>query len=208
MYQGMTEKACTRCGSIFPGGTNQTCGPCRTTDRQCITCGKALRGRARKCYECKASDRPCKICGVVFHGINRTCTRCISGKTGCQMPRCEEPKLRGRGAKYCAQHSAEGPQRERVQIVRRKREREFGLTHEEFLALHGAQGGVCAICGNGNDGPRQLSIDHDHATGAVRGLLCDRCNPMLGYARDNTAVLEAAIEYLKRNQVFKPPNTV
>lgn len=115
----------------------------------------------------------------------------------CQMPDCTEPKLRGRGHKYCARHSAETTQREIAQIVRRKRERQFGVRHEEFLAMLQAQDGICAICGSGNDGARQLSIDHDHATGAIRGLLCDRCNPLLGYARDNVAVLQAAIEYLE-----------
>jgi Recombination endonuclease VII len=207
MYQGTTEKTCIRCGNTFPGGTNQTCGPCRTTDRQCITCGKQFRGRSRKCYDCRASDRPCKICGVVFHGINRTCTRCISGKTGCQMPECTEPKLRGRGQKYCTQHSAEGPQRERAQLVRRARERQYGLTHGEYLALLEAQGGACAICGDSAQ-QRALAVDHDHVTSAIRGLLCDRCNPMLGYARDSIAILEAAIEYLKRNQVLIPPHCV
>lgn len=126
-------------------------------------------------------------------------------KTTCYMPGCTEPKLaelnaagRRKPYRYCAKHSAEAPQREREQIVRRKRERQFGIVHTEFLALLAAQGGVCAICGNGNDGPRQLSIDHDHQTGAVRGLLCDRCNPMLGYARDDITVLQAAIAYLTR----------
>lgn len=203
MYQGTAEKTCTQCGATFWGGTNQVCNPCRTTDHQCITCGKVIRSRDRKCYKCKASDRPCNICGVVFHGISRTCTRCISGKTGCQMPRCEEPKLRGRGAKYCAQHSAEGRQRERVQLLRRKREREYGLIHDEYLALIEAQGNACAICGDHGQ-RRALAVDHDHLTGQVRGLLCDRCNPMLGYARDNIAVLEAAIEYLKKNCTHVP----
>ena len=117
----------------------------------------------------------------------------------CQMPGCTEPKLPGRGHIYCSAHSAGSRQREIAQIVRRKRERQFGITHDEFLALLTAQESGCAICGNGNDGPRQLSIDHDHETGQIRGLLCDRCNPMLGYARDSIPVLLAAIEYLKRN---------
>lgn len=79
------------------------------------------------------------------------------------------------------------------------------------MALLDAQGGVCAICGNDEDGTgqRQLSVDHGHETGAVRGLLCNRCNPMLGYARDSIAVLQAAIEYLgSGNQVLRPPNGV
>lgn len=115
-------------------------------------------------------------------------------KTDCYMPGCPEPKLVGK-FRYCATHSAEGRQREIAQIVRRKREREYGLTHDEFLALLEAQGSVCAICGNGEQ-QRALAVDHDHETGAVRGLLCDRCNPMLGYARDDIAVLQAAIMYL------------
>lgn len=130
---------------------------------------------------------------------------------GCRAHGCDEPKLFGRGYKYCAQHSSEAVkgspaynQRASVMQVRRMRERRLGVTHDEFMALLSAQGGVCAICGNGNDGERQLSIDHDHATGQVRALLCDRCNPMLGHARDSIAVLEAAIEYLKRYQVFNP----
>jgi hypothetical protein len=114
------------------------------------------------------------------------------------MEGCDEPKLRGQGHRYCVQHSAEAPKRERAQIVRRMREREYGVTHAEFVALLAAQGGVCAICGNGNQSGRQLAVDHDHATGRPRGLLCTRCNPMLGYARDDIAVLQAATEYLKR----------
>jgi hypothetical protein len=127
-------------------------------------------------------------------------------KTDCFMQGCPEPKLIGK-YRYCAKHSAEVPLRERAQIVRRMREREYGFTHAEFLAMLAAQGGVCAICGNTNGGDRQLSVDHDHVTGTVRGLLCDRCNPMLGYARDNIAVLRAAVEYLERTsgQVLSPP---
>ena len=193
-----TERECTQCGRTFRGGTNQTCNPCRTTDRDCVTCGKRFRGRDRECYDCKASDRPCIACGQIVHDVKRTCERCRKQRGACQMPDCPEPKLRGRGHRYCTKHNAETELRERVQIVRRKRERQFGVTHDEFLALFAAQGGVCAICGNGNDGARQLSIDHDHGTGAVRGLLCDRCNPMLGYARDNVAVLQAAIAYLEQ----------
>lgn len=124
--------------------------------------------------------------------------------TTCSMPGCTEPKIarvsatgRFRPFRYCEKHSAEAPQRERAQIVRRKYEREYGITHDKFLAMLDAQGGVCAICKNGN-GKRAMNVDHDHATGAVRGLLCDRCNPMLGYARDDIAVLQTAIEYLTK----------
>jgi Recombination endonuclease VII len=61
-----------------------------------------------------------------------------------------------------------------------------------------AQGGVCAICARPPSGKRRLYLDHDHTTGRFRGLLCDRCNRLLGYADDDQRVLAAAIEYLSR----------
>lgn len=199
MYEGTSEKTCTQCGATFRGGTNKTCNPCRTTERQCVTCGKTFHGRERECYECKATDRPCKVCGEIFHDVKRTCQRCREQTGTCQMMGCTEPKLRGQGHRYCDRHYVEGPLRERAQILRRARERTYGITHAKFLAMLEAQNGVCAICGNGNDGTRQLGVDHDHETGAVRELLCNRCNPMLGYARDSIPVLQAAIAYLKRH---------
>jgi hypothetical protein len=77
--------------------------------------------------------------------------------------------------------------------------REYGITPEEFENMLHSQNGQCAICGTfeADAKHRRLHVDHDHITGKVRGLLCGRCNMMLGYALENTMVLEAAIAYLK-----------
>lgn len=58
-----------------------------------------------------------------------------------------------------------------------------------------AQNGGCAICADVLDTP---VVDHDHETGAVRGILCPPCNLMIGYAKDRPHVLIAAAEYLTR----------
>ena len=50
--------------------------------------------------------------------------------------------------------------------------RKYGLTLEEYDAMLEAQGGVCAICGEPRPEERTLHVDHDHETGAIRGLLC------------------------------------
>lgn len=60
-----------------------------------------------------------------------------------------------------------------------------------------AQGDGCAICGVRRFFGRHLSIDHDHATGIVRGLLCGNCNSGLGSFHDDVARLKAAIWYLE-----------
>lgn len=79
-------------------------------------------------------------------------------------------------------------------------QRNYGITLDEYEAMHAKQGGVCAICGGVNDDGRNLHVDHDHATGAVRGLLCIRCNRGIGMFLDNVMHLETAIAYLKKSQ--------
>ena len=61
----------------------------------------------------------------------------------------------------------------------------------------GAQNGRCAICGRPETEAGGLAVDHCHATGKVRGLLCTLCNTALGKFRDRTDILRAAIRYLE-----------
>lgn len=79
---------------------------------------------------------------------------------------------------------------------KRKRDllRRYGITPEEYQRLVDSQGGVCAIC-LGSLEP-QGCVDHDHATGRVRGVLCRECNFGLGHARDSIEILDKAITYL------------
>lgn len=72
----------------------------------------------------------------------------------------------------------------------------YGLTPEEADALLASQGGLCAICG---EVPPIPNIDHDHASGAIRGVLCYRCNVGIGYFRDRPALLVRAASYLSRS---------
>lgn len=92
--------------------------------------------------------------------------------------------------------------------------RKYGLSREKYDEMVVNQGNKCAICGSPpvgrtKRGPAErLDVDHDHDTGEVRGLICHPCNVMLGQARDNVEVLEAAILYLKRYKDAKRDNGV
>ena len=70
------------------------------------------------------------------------------------------------------------------------------LTDEEYNELLAAQGHSCAICGGVDEDGRNLSVDHDHKTGYVRGLLCSQCNLGLGCFKDEHDRLKGAIDYL------------
>lgn len=74
----------------------------------------------------------------------------------------------------------------------------YGITIEQFEELLDAQGGRCAICGDGNE---RLHVDHCHTTGRIRGLLCGKCNRGLGLLRDNPDILERGAEYLRQDVV-------
>ena len=50
---------------------------------------------------------------------------------------------------------------------------------------------------DGRKGRFARNVDHDHETGEVRGILCNCCNKVIGYAYEDTAILESAIKYLK-----------
>lgn len=79
----------------------------------------------------------------------------------------------------------------------------FKITRPEYEELREKSNDCCAICGvsekdswNGKTKHYGLYIDHDHATGKVRGLLCHSCNLVIGHAKDDVSLLESAIKYL------------
>ncbi len=69
----------------------------------------------------------------------------------------------------------------------------------EYKVLLDMQDGTCAICNKPCELQTYLSVDHDHATGKVRGLLCKRCNLGIGYFLDDPELLTSAIEYLNNH---------
>jgi len=79
----------------------------------------------------------------------------------------------------------------------------FNLTEEDHRKILTHQNGVCALCGHSlseQGKPLRLAVDHNHADGLIRGLLCFRCNVMVGAL--TIALVEKILEYL-----LNPPAT-
>ena len=72
----------------------------------------------------------------------------------------------------------------------------YGITPEQFAERLIAQDNRCAICRTDTPNGKGWHVDHDHATQAVRGLLCGNCNNGLGNFADDPTRLRAAVEYL------------
>ncbi len=94
-----------------------------------------------------------------------------------------------------------------MQSARHKRNHhlltKFGITLGESERLLERQGGGCAVCGEPIHDVRGFSphVDHDHASGQVRGILCFHCNAGLGQFNDDPMLLRRAAEYLERWRV-------
>ena len=101
---------------------------------------------------------------------------------------------------------------ERVTAVRRDWEKrnperhlltKFGIRADEKRAIFEAQGSVCGACGSGHHGHPRIEgetgwcLDHCHASGKIRGVLCWRCNLALGYAGDSPDALRALAAYIE-----------
>jgi len=143
---------------------------------------------------------------------------CIKERTHKRCPVCAEDKpldefhivkpkrggtfLQGRckvcNAQYCRRWFSENKHRLKSLNRQSHLRVEHGLTPEAYEALFQAQNGLCAICFRPCNTHKNLSIDHDHKSGKIRGLLCRNCNCAIGQAREDVTILKSMIAYLER----------
>lgn len=174
--------------------------------RICPECGGPKKAHANKCKPCYYS-RGYKICSepactdrAISRGLcNTHRLRLKRNGTTERLCRCGAQATNLAGLPRCDKCRAEGKLE-----TRRKASLKilYGMSWDEFVALLAAQGDGCAICatadpGRGHD---SFSVDHDHATGKVRGLLCHSCNVGIGYLADDPARLRAAAAYIESHR--------
>lgn len=109
--------------------------------------------------------------------------------------RADKNRLREYSKQYHAKYAAKVRDKE-LQTV-------YGISLEEYNKLLFLQGGGCAICGmppGARHGGRRLGVDHCHATGKIRGILCSSCNLGIGKFHDDPSLLAKAFSYLTNFQ--------
>jgi hypothetical protein len=74
----------------------------------------------------------------------------------------------------------------------------FGVSLDDYEAMHKAQAGLCAICLEPDASGLRLAVDHCHDARHVRGLLCGACNRGIGLLKHDPARMRRAIEYLTK----------
>lgn len=97
---------------------------------------------------------------------------------------------------YLKEWYRKNPEKKRAQKYRNR----YGIDIEDYEKILKEQNGVCAICGGtdlGRKSAKYFVIDHCHETNKIRGLLCHKCNMILGLCNDNPDILLNSVIYLK-----------
>lgn len=129
-------------------------------------------------YTCQICNKQVKRRKGHKDSSRKFCNKC--------QPKADRMRRKRGQQKYYAAH----PHKKYSDHIRRK----YKMTLEQYDKMFKEQNGVCAICG-GSQFTNRLSVDHNHETGEVRGLLCSTCNPKLGIVEDKDFI-KKALSYL------------
>jgi len=140
--------------------------------------------------------KTCSTCGATKELIEFTPDRKFKDGFTAQCKKC-------RNARIAKNQRGDPSYREKQRLI--AKEMRFGLgINTLYDELFKRQGGVCALCGKPETKVHKahkcacdLSIDHDHRTGKIRGLLCHVCNTLLGRLEANIELLPKMLEYIK-----------
>lgn len=111
------------------------------------------------------------------------------------MPEAEKQASREKSRNW----RLDNPERSKASVRNATLKKKYGITLEDYTALLSKQRGQCRICGTLKSEWGQLAVDHNHDTGAVRGLLCFNCNTSIGKMGDDPKLLRRAAEYLEES---------
>ena len=184
-------KECATCSEVFDlVGRSNRCDGCKAS-QICISCNQpgTTRGTGSKCQTCYRKVRSCGQCGVEFRGLKSLCNQCRYENT--------REQRRENWERWAAENPSYRHKRGEAHMIAK-----YGINADDYQRMHDEQNGLCAICNRpetalGRFGKmKRLSVDHDHATGRVRALLCARCNPALGLFDDDVERVRAAADYL------------
>ena len=138
------------------------------------------------------TGKPCKYGHLSPRWVStRTCTKCSIDRYKAWSKNNVE-KASARKRRWYEANA----EKQRHTVVKRK----YGLSDCDYKKMMSDQSGLCAICDRSLDGKWISQVDHCHATGKIRGLLCLNCNSGIGRFGDNTDLLRKAILYLERSR--------
>ena len=131
----------------------------------------------------------------------KTCSRCKQEKELSQFTKCKSSKD---GLLWYCKECRYADDRKYINPIKKKDthlRKTYGITLAEYNSILEKQNFRCASCAKNLSElkTRNIHVDHDHATGAVRGVLCHSCNMALGHVNDSIEALHGLIRYLEEH---------
>jgi hypothetical protein len=223
-----TPKFCTKCGDELHKPLRTKCNPCKKEDfkeyhrtwekehpretrgahlrTECKDCGASLREKDETyCSSCKSQRNKAFMAKKLAE--NTTCRDCGKERTGSSPYRCIDCQTEY-VRQWRANRSPEKSEADRLSQRANDLFRKYGLTQEQFNTMWSEQDGKCAICdrelvlsmGRSDNKDGHAHVDHNHETGAIRGILCNHCNVGMGYFFDSKDFLLAAVDYIETHE--------
>jgi hypothetical protein len=153
----------------------------------CPQCGLPMSRRSQLCVNCAAGARTA-LRDSRDASATRTCAKCGRTQPTEAFPKKGKTHHGSDRYSYCRPCTSEYQRVNKLRTI-------FNLTEEDYEAMLAYQNGKCAICVR-PPGKNRLAVDHEHATGLIRGLVCWSCNRGLGYWADSIDRLAYAAAYI------------
>ncbi len=160
--------------------------------------GNANRGKVKTI--CR-QGHPLTGDNLLFDGLTRRCRKCRSiSHTKASR------KWQSKNPEKCSTKTRRWREKnkDRDRLIRRRSvlKKQYGLTPEKVEEMFEIQGRKCANPGCDSISPGRKgwdwSVDHNHTTNKVRGILCNGCNTSLGLLKEDGRKIAGLIEYLKK----------
>lgn len=214
-------KQCSRCGEVKSlDEFYRNRGAKDGLAHRCKVCDLFMKEERRQALKTRSDE---EIEAAAAARGSKRCIRCNLVKSTAEFS-LDRGRADGRGSKchVCNRADAADDRRRRPEAYKISRapgygnnravarkvklKYHFGMTPEQYDAMWAAQDGKCAICRHPETQVRrgllrQLAVDHDHETNAVRQLLCARCNTGIGWFRENPEHMRIAAEYVERHNL-------
>jgi recombination endonuclease VII len=187
------EVNCVWCQKVFPS--------VNSLNKYCSTlCRDLFRADAKKKH---MPDKPCNVCSSMFTPVCGSQVYCTDPCRVIGMQRVRS-RLRAVPENKEKVHAYNLDYHERNYSPGRSAKEKnlrhcYGLAIEDFDAMLEAQKGLCCICGGPPPGKHGLYVEHHHATGKIRGLVCILCNNVIGNCRESIEILDKVKAYLLKH---------
>lgn len=211
----MDTKVCRKCKRELP--IEKFSVDKRSKDNLTPRCRECINNSRKINSILDGETKVCTTCGIEYpatleyfykgehnkFGLHPKCKKCTREYDNSEKRKAAKREWVSRNLEKRREVSRKSKQIPKAKAKQRLAEvlRSYGLTEDDLVSRLDSQKGCCEICGDSlvyPDSKRFYTVDHNHTTGEVRGLLCNECNLAIGNLKEDKNIFLSAIKYLEK----------